>query len=60
MTPAAAEFFGCNEPHTKVIYSPGYYPKRPDYRSAYAAQRQRHTNYSSRRSAARYRPTWWR
>ncbi len=66
IAPASAEFFGCKEPHTKVTYSPDYYPKRHnswsdarDYRNSYAAPRPRHTIYSSRR-AEHYRPNWWR
>ncbi len=67
IAPASAEFFGCKDPHTKVTYSPGYYPKRSDtradtrdYRNPYAAPRSRHTIYSSRRADRHYRPTWWR
>ena len=63
VAPASAEFFGCNEPRTKVSYSSGYYPKRHDardYRSAYAAQHPRQTTYSSRRADRHQRPNWWR
>jgi hypothetical protein len=58
VAPASAEFFGCNEPRTKVSYS-----SRPAYSSHYAqAPRQRHTSYSSqsyRRVATQGRASQW-
>jgi hypothetical protein len=55
--PASAEFFGCNEPRTKVSYSSA------NYRGHYAqAQRQRSSNYSSqsqRRVASQWRSSQW-
>jgi hypothetical protein len=67
IAPASAEFFGCKDPHTKVTYSPGYYPKRHnswsgsrDYSNAYATARPRHSIYASSRSDRHYRPNWWR
>ena len=57
--PASAEFFGCNEPRSKVSYS-----SRPAYSSHYAqAPRQRYTTYSSqsyRRVATQGRSSQWR
>ncbi len=62
--PAAAEFFGCKEPHSKVSYSRGYAPQRhaasDDNRAYWAAQRSRHANYSEQRSDRRARPDGWR
>ena len=58
VAPASAEFFGCNEPRTKVSYS-----SRPAYSGHYAqAPRQRHTFYSSqsyRRVATQGRSSQW-
>lgn len=57
VAPAKAEFFGCNEPRTKVSYS-----SRPAYSGHYAqapaAQRQRYAPPSSqthRRMASQWR-----
>jgi hypothetical protein len=56
--PASAEFFGCNEPRTKVSYS-----SRPAYSGHYAqASRQRSASYSSRsyrRVATQGRASQW-
>ena len=57
VAPASAEFFGCNEPRTKVSYS----TRAPAYRSyarAYDAPRQQHASYyssQSRRAASQWR-----
>ena len=56
VAPASAEFFGCNEPRTKVSYS----TRAPAYRSyarAYDAPRQQHASYysQSRRVASQWR-----
>jgi hypothetical protein len=59
IAPAKAEFFGCNEPRTKVSYS------SPAYRGHYAqaqAPRQRSSNYSSQsrpRVASQWRSSQW-
>jgi hypothetical protein len=60
VAPAFAEFFGCNEPHTKVTYSPGYYPHRSASRSIrhFSAQRSRHAAYFVRRADRRDRAHW--
>jgi hypothetical protein len=57
VTPASAEFFGCSEPHTKVSYSPGYYPQHaaPRYSRHYTPQRSRHTAFFLRRTDRRDR-----
>jgi hypothetical protein len=55
--PASAEFFGCNEPRTKVSYS-----SRPAYSGHYApASRQRvtHSDRSYRRVATQGRSSQW-
>jgi hypothetical protein len=58
VAPASAEFFGCNEPRTKVSYS-----SRSAYSGHYAqAPRQRSTSYSSRsyrRVATQGRSSQW-
>lgn len=57
VAPASAEFFGCNEPRTKVSYSSS------NYRGQYAQpQRQRSSHYSSqgqRRVASQWRSSQW-
>ena len=63
VAPASAEFFGCNEPRTKVSYSsrPAAYRThyaRANYARAYAAPRQRHASYSSQSS--RHVASQWR
>jgi hypothetical protein len=63
VAPASAEFFGCNEPRTKVSYSsrPTAYrthSARAQFARAYVAPRQRHASYSSqsgRRVASQWR-----
>ena len=58
VAPASAEFFGCNEPRTKVSYSsprPGAY--RTSSTRTYAAPRQRHATYSSQ-SNRRFASQW--
>jgi hypothetical protein len=68
VAPASAEFFGCNEPRTKVSYSsrPAAYRThdaraqfaRAQFARAYVAPRQRHASYSSqsgRRVASQWR-----
>jgi hypothetical protein len=63
VAPASAEFFGCNEPRTKVSYSsrPAAYrthDARAQFARAYVAPRQRHASYSSqsgRRVASQWR-----
>ena len=56
VAPASAEFFGCNEPRTKVSYS------NSNYRGHYAqAPRQRSSQYSSQsRVASQWRSSQWR
>lgn len=60
VAPASAEFFGCNEPHTKITYSPGYYPHRSATRSIrhFSAQRSRHAAYFVRRVDRYDRSNW--
>jgi hypothetical protein len=65
VAPASAEFFGCNEPHTKVTYSsrPLYSPApRAQYTTHYthefAAQRSRHTTYAQPRTNRRSYERW--
>jgi len=56
--PASAEFFGCNEPRTKVSYSsprPSAY--RTSFTRSYAVPRQRHAAYSSQ-SQRRFASQW--
>jgi hypothetical protein len=56
--PASAEFFGCNEPRTKVSYSNAAY--RSHYARAYAPPRQRRVTYTSnRRMASQWRSSQW-
>lgn len=47
VAPASAEFFGCNEPRTKISYSSRPAAYHMNYARAYAAPRQRHATYSS-------------
>lgn len=58
VAPASAEFFGCNEPRTKVSYSP-----RLTYSGHYApAPRQRYATSSSqnhRRVTSSWRSSQW-
>lgn len=59
VAPASAEFFGCNEPHTKVTYYRGYYPQRHHATHyAFAMRRPRHTVYASHLTV--HRAGWWR
>ena len=56
VAPASAEFFGCNEPRTKVSYSSSNY--RGHYAQAPAPRQQRYTSQSSqshRRMASQWR-----
>lgn len=55
VAPASAEFFGCNEPHTTVSYSPGYYPHRSASHSVrqYSAKRLRQAAYAARHAERR-------
>ena len=61
VAPASAEFFGCNEPRSKVSYSSGY---RSHYAQAQSSQtyapRQRYTSQpSQRRYASQSRSSQW-
>jgi len=58
VAPASAEFFGCNEPRTKVSYSSRPSAYRTHYARAYIAPRQRHASYSSQSS--RHVASQWR
>ncbi len=63
VAPASAEFFGCNEPRTKVSYSRGYFPPKQStnrYTHEFAAQRTRHVTTSQRPAARTYRTERWR
>jgi hypothetical protein len=53
--PASAEFFGCNEPRTKVSYTTGY---RGHYALAPAASR-RSMSQPQRRVASQWRTSQW-
>lgn len=58
VAPASAEFFGCNEPRTKVSYSSRPAAYRAHHARTYVAPRQRHASYSSqsgRRVASQWR-----
>ncbi len=50
VAPASAEFFGCNEPRSKVSYSSSNY--RSHYAQASAPRQQRTTSQSSHRRLA--------
>jgi hypothetical protein len=56
VAPASAEFFGCNEPRTKVSYSSGY---RSHYAQAPAASRSYTSQPSQRRVAPQWRTSQW-
>jgi hypothetical protein len=58
VAPASAEFFGCNEPRTKVSYSSRPTAYRTQYARTYVAPRQRHASYSSQ--SGRRVATQWR
>lgn len=58
VAPASAEFFGCNEPRTKVSYSPSRSAYSGHYAQAPAPRQQRYTSQSGlthRRVASQWR-----
>ena len=61
VAPASAEFFGCNEPRSKVSYLSGYRSHHAQAQSSpTSAPRQRYTSQpSQRRYASQSRSSQW-